>query len=119
MHGEGASSKRTKIVKIAKETVKIKKLKIEVLIFKGDVLPKEDTRSVSYFCQSSEIYTRIRSGGTVVRAAPKTGVAQNGKLRSLGKPYSTNSPNVNPTWSGGGVPKTPPIRARQKRAHSR
>ena len=78
----------------------MKKIKKEVLIFKGDVLPKEDTRSVSYFCQSSEIYTRIRSGGTVVRAAPKTGVAQNGKLRSLGKPYSTNSPNVNPTTPG-------------------
>ena len=62
---------------------------------------------MSYFCQSSEIYTRIRSGGTVVRAAPKTGVAQNGKLRSLGKPYSTNSPNVNPTWSEGGFQRPP------------
>ena len=43
----------------------------------------------------------IESGGTVVRTAPKTGVAHRGKLRWLGKPCSTNSPKVNPTWSGG------------------
>jgi len=54
---------------------------------------------------------RIEPGGTVVRTALKTGVAHRGKLRALGGPSSTNSPNVNPTWSGGGVPKTPPIRA--------
>ena len=33
------------------------KNKKEILIFKGDVLPKEDTRSVSYFCHNAEIYT--------------------------------------------------------------